>query len=123
MEEGRGSRIKQCQDAQGLERFLAANRPSQTSQSDYDWIVVHNPNLIVLDNDVNEGLLQRKWRSVLATHKSNPLSIKQFQSEIDAMARECDCLSGKWMLFVPNKDIDSVWSTIARAVMQGNLGD
>jgi len=41
---------------------------------------------------------------------------------IDKIAEETNCKVGKWMLFIPEKEIDNIWEKITIAVLNGDFG-
>lgn len=55
------------------------------------------------------------------TRKLNPLRQK-LETDLLAAARERGCTTGKWMLFPPLGDVDSVWGEVATGTAEGELG-
>lgn len=53
--------------------------------------------------------------------KVTPLR-KQMETDLYAAAKETGCTSGKWMLFPMAEDVNRIWSLVATAVADGELG-
>lgn len=56
------------------------------------------------------------------TRKLGPARAK-LKDDILALAKEHGMVSGKWMLFPNERDVATVWRTVATAVIEGKLGN
>ncbi|KAL5337335.1 hypothetical protein BJX70DRAFT_249031 [Aspergillus crustosus] len=53
--------------------------------------------------------------------KVKPLQ-RELEQRIFELARETNCVSGKWMFFITTDRVDSYWKAVADATMKGHLG-
>lgn len=53
--------------------------------------------------------------------KVKPLQ-RELEGEIFSLARETNCVTGKWMFFVTTDRVDSYWAAVVDATVQGHLG-
>ena len=61
-----------------------------------------------------------KYKS-LTTRQIKPHR-RQLEHSLLALARETNCISGKWMLFPSPSDVNSAWSLVTHATVAGELG-
>ena len=123
--------------------FLARLPPFTTQLSDYGpWIFIANPNY--RDNPTSEDLrgykhegteLLREFSNMKASIEASmpgkansvigrqitPLR-KKLEQDIYALACRKGITSGKWMLFPSPEDVNRVWSIVAHATAEGQLG-
>ncbi|KAL4879614.1 hypothetical protein BJY04DRAFT_219955 [Aspergillus karnatakaensis] len=123
--------------------FLKRLPPSTTkTESIGAWIYIHTTFISRLEYD--EGEFTRKGKQLLDAYertesdlrhenernkgsaialsrKLKPLQ-RELQNKIFELARETNCVSGKWMFFITADRVDSYWSAIADATMNGHLG-
>lgn len=97
-----------------VEQYLSQFLPSQCTKAQVSWISIKRDDLSVgKDADPQTMVLEWQWLC------------DQGQASTDALhylARKYNVLTGKWMVFGPTKNIDSVWRAIARAVAAKRLG-
>lgn len=67
-----------------------------------------------------EDKMSEKTKNAIG-RKIGPLRT-QLASNIYAMGRKKGVTAGKWMLFLPEKDVDRVWRQVVEATIQGDLG-
>jgi len=78
------------------------------------WISVQSP-LSQADGPTDEDGLTQAWDDI----HNNRLPTT---ADLDALAREYNILTGKWMVFAPHRQVDSLWAQIASATNAGKLG-
>lgn len=61
--------------------------------------------------------LRKAWDDICAKPESQPDT-----TDLDRLARRFDILSGKWLVFVSQAQVDAVWSRVASATHAGTLG-
>ncbi|KAG9245999.1 hypothetical protein BJ878DRAFT_417939 [Calycina marina] len=135
----------QCarQHDEAIDEFLARLPAAMTRQSDSaPWIYIVNPfqpaqsvreseeetqrwadfvrRGIELLNDLRTFKVQLEgvWGKVRLYAEERERVVKQLQG----VAVECKCTSGKWMLFVDPAEVNFVWSEVARYTAKGELG-
>eukprot|EP01119_Soliformovum_irregulare_P004670 TRINITY_DN15739_c0_g1_i1.p1 TRINITY_DN15739_c0_g1~~TRINITY_DN15739_c0_g1_i1.p1 ORF type:complete len:112 (+),score=24.91 TRINITY_DN15739_c0_g1_i1:213-548(+) len=87
---------------------------------DGDWIQIYSPEF--LDNPGPVPLsdqLRRKGKHLIGINQDG---VERYGETIDLLARQCQILSGKWMLKVNKEHVDAVWSTIVMEFEQGKMG-
>ncbi|KAL4870774.1 hypothetical protein BDV12DRAFT_165202 [Aspergillus spectabilis] len=67
------------------------------------------------ENDRNGG------SAIALARKVKPLQ-RELEKYIFELARETNCVTGKWMMFITGDRVDSYWSAVADAMMKGHLG-
>ncbi|KAL4810129.1 hypothetical protein BDV18DRAFT_53238 [Aspergillus unguis] len=123
--------------------FLARLPPSTTKESDIGpWIYIHTPNIARLQDDVAE--FTKLGREALETFQAQEASLRyendqkggtkialarkvkplqrELEEKITKLARDTNCVTGKWMMFVTADRIDGYWKAVAEATMNGHLG-
>lgn len=123
--------------------FLSRLPPFQTKLADLGpWIFISNPTYchIVTSEDIQglkeggaellrafnnakadiESRLATKPQAVVSRNVN--IARKQLERDILTLAREKGVISGKWMLFPPPQDVNRVWSLVAQATADGELG-
>lgn len=106
------------QSPQTLKDFFKTWPPSSTSQSDVAWICVGNSRLQPGDSgkdSTDTAGLQKAWDDICTNHQPTI-------TDLDELARRCDILVGKWLVFARSANVDSLWSRIATATHMGTLG-
>ena len=43
--------------------------------------------------------------------------------DVDGLAKSCNVLSGKWLVFVSSDEVDDLWGRIAESTLAGTLGN
>ena len=116
-----------------------------TKTKDKNWIQVRNTEK-VRKKSTSRYLSEDDFRHMLAIEKKSFLdkigriigekqdkiqrintsgdriTVPLTERAIDSIAQEVNCKVGKWLLFFPEKEVDSVWKKIATAVLRGELG-
>ncbi|KAL2835061.1 hypothetical protein BDW59DRAFT_137042 [Aspergillus cavernicola] len=123
--------------------FLARLPPSTTKAETVGaWIYVYTPYIRGLKDDVPE--FKRKGREALSAFEIEEASLRyendrkggstvamsrkvvplklQLEEHIFTLARETNCVTGKWMLFISADRVDCYWSAVADATRCGELG-
>jgi hypothetical protein len=99
-----------------LHNFFATWPPSTTSRSKAAWICIRNSRLKNADSEtIDEHGLEQAWDSVCTSRQPTT-------ADLDELARRFSMLTGKWMVFAPPSQIDTLWSRIASATHAGTLG-
>eukprot|EP01031_Cornospumella_fuschlensis_P038438 gene38438-46716_t len=100
--------------------FIDEYDPSRTAQAVCYWISVRSSNYSPnYDGENVEGLmnllsLKRAWVEMADKDRS--------RESLDALAGRFKVLSGKWMIFCNTSEARRTWTTIANAVVSGELG-
>ncbi|KAL4921799.1 hypothetical protein BDW62DRAFT_207995 [Aspergillus aurantiobrunneus] len=123
--------------------FLKRLPPSTTkADSIGPWIYVHTPIIAQVGDDVGE--FKRRGREALNAFEAQEASLRyendrkggsaialsrkvkplerELEQHIFTLARETNCVTGKWMMFITTDRVDSYWGAVAEATMQGHLG-
>lgn len=118
--------------------------PASSTKADTigPWIYIHTPHIERLNDDVAE--FKRKGREALSAfeneearlryendckggsavtlaRKVRPLQ-RELEEHIYTLARETNCITGKWMMFITADRVDRYWSAVAEATINGHLG-
>ncbi|CBF83560.1 DUF1917 domain-containing protein [Aspergillus nidulans FGSC A4] len=123
--------------------FLKRVTPSTTREEDVGpWIYVHTDQLARHKEDqaafITKGLEaldefvdqerklreendQKKGSAIALSRKVKPLQ-RELERHVFEIARETNCITGKWMMFITPDQIDSYWQAVADATMKGLLG-
>lgn len=123
--------------------FLARLPPLTTPVDKHGhWIYIANPRSKARPTDADRAGLMERGREILEElgaakagieastagkakstigKKLTPLR-KQAEADIYAAAKEKGCTSGKWMLFPTADDVNRIWSLVATATANGELG-
>ncbi|KAL4818095.1 hypothetical protein BDW67DRAFT_21969 [Aspergillus spinulosporus] len=123
--------------------FLKRVPPSTTREEDVGpWIYVHTDQLAHHKEDqatfITKGLEaldgfvdqerklredndQKKGSTIALSRKVKPLQ-RELEKHIFELARETNCITGKWMMFITPDQVDSYWEAVADATMKGFLG-
>ncbi|KNG89983.1 hypothetical protein ANOM_001198 [Aspergillus nomiae NRRL 13137] len=121
--------------------FLARLPPSETEAADVGpWIYVDHPGAPQGEKDI-AGLVGRgtemlrafeerkvavevemEGASALARGRKLVPLRRGLEREIFALARETGVVSGKWMLFLGEEDVDRVWGVVVEETIEGRLG-
>ncbi|RDW86740.1 DUF1917 domain-containing protein [Aspergillus mulundensis] len=64
---------------------------------------------------------KKKGSAIALSRKVKPLQ-RELEKELLELARETNCISGKWMMFITPDRVDSYWAAVAGATMKGQLG-
>ncbi|KAL4988286.1 hypothetical protein BDW68DRAFT_196798 [Aspergillus falconensis] len=64
---------------------------------------------------------QKKENATALSRKVKPLQ-RELEKHIFELARETNCVTGKWMMFITPDRVDSYWEAVADATMKGHLG-
>ncbi|KAI9891640.1 MAG: hypothetical protein M1814_002574 [Vezdaea aestivalis] len=67
-----------------------------------------------------EAMMKGKTKGTI-TKAYNPIK-KQYEERILQLAQDKNITSGKWMLFPPEDAVTRVWATVAKAVVDNELG-
>lgn len=130
------------QDDESFSEFLNRLPASTTTTASGPWILLSNPQIPSTQPDIDIGGFKQAGFALLDTyldlqHKisaqnpDKPVSTintmlqrdrSRLETSIKDLARSSNILSGKWLIFVPPHDIDSVWATVAQHTFAGNLG-
>ncbi|EPE34375.1 eIF4e-like protein [Glarea lozoyensis ATCC 20868] len=130
--------------------FLARLPPRTSRAPDerFPWIIIANPyqkrnggssSEEAEDEDAQWSDFQQRGTSLLRELKTRKNEIEKVKRgvaksrevnaevqrvvrEILEVAGETGCVSGKWMLFVPPESVNEIWSTIALATANNELG-
>ena len=123
--------------------FLSRLPPFQTKLSDVGpWIYISNPSYrhTFTGEDIQglkeggaellhafsktkadiESRLATKAKAVVSRNVN--IARKQLEKDILTLARKKGVTSGKWMLFPQPQDVNRVWSLVAQATADGELG-
>ncbi|KAL4740071.1 hypothetical protein BDV11DRAFT_186114 [Aspergillus similis] len=123
--------------------FLKRVPPSTAREEDVGpWIYVHTDQLARHKEDqaafITKGLEaldefvdqerklreendQKKGSAIALSQKIKPLQ-RELEKHIFKLARETNCVTGKWMMFIAPDQVDSYWEAVADATMKGLLG-
>lgn len=126
-----------------VDSFLARLPPLTTPVDEHGhWIYIANPRSKARPTDADRAGLMERGREILEEleaakagieastagkakstigKKLTPLR-KQAEADIYAAAKEKGCTSGKWMLFPTADDVNRIWSLVATATANGELG-
>jgi len=105
------SEVKQLKD------FHENNLPSK-SHTNTAWIQVNGPNFSPsFQKQIDESMEEVKeiWKQLESSDEMIT------QRHIDIIAKENKILSGKWMLFVNNDEVDRIWFKILRSFHSSSL--
>ncbi|KAL3482450.1 hypothetical protein BJX99DRAFT_2717 [Aspergillus californicus] len=123
--------------------FLARLPPSTSKAGRVGaWIYIYTPYLerLVYDEgefkrkglealyafEIEEASLRaendRKGGSTIALNRKKAPLQRELEQHIIALARETNCVTGKWMFFITADRADSYWRVIAEATNNGELG-
>ncbi len=127
-----------------IEEFINRLRPSEITlaKSHHPWIWVANPHSTSHRHDVDIGgfkqagfqLLETFIRTRKEVEEQNPDKIPssitrilkserdQLEADIIKLAKQKKVTCGKWMLFPLPRDVDAMWSKIARGTVEARLG-
>ena len=106
------------------------------------WIYIANPHSKSRPTDENLGGLKERGQEILEAFEATRAGIeasmagkaksaigrkitprrKKAEADIYAAAKQTGCTSGKWMLFPMADDVNGIWSLIATATADGELG-
>ncbi|KAL4779817.1 hypothetical protein BJX76DRAFT_361429 [Aspergillus varians] len=136
-------RAKQAQEQKMDSDFLKRLSPSTTKADCIGaWIYIHNPQAPHLKDDVpgftrkgREALNEFETEEVRLRYENDrqggsaielarkvkPLE-RELEKHIFMLARETNCVTGKWMMFITADRVDSYWRAVADATMKGHLG-
>ncbi|KAL6240141.1 hypothetical protein BDW75DRAFT_3333 [Aspergillus navahoensis] len=64
---------------------------------------------------------QKKGSAIALSRRVKPLQ-RELEKHIFELARETNCVTGKWMMFITPDQVDSYWEAVADATMKGQLG-
>lgn len=109
----RDSLLACATDVAGFLDFLATYRPTRR---DAEQLLIRSPEPVTLEDGPAfdaEGLLA----DVARFERTGPLN----QALVLELAKKWHCLSGKWLLFVPEWCIDQLWDTAAMRLASGRL--
>ncbi|KAL4926918.1 DUF1917 domain-containing protein [Aspergillus undulatus] len=123
--------------------FLKRLPPSTTKASSHGpWIYIHTENLAGHKEDIPEftrkGLEalhafdekeaslryendRKKGSAIALSRKVKPLQ-RELETHVFSLARETNCVTGKWMMFITADRVDAYWGAVAEATMAGTLG-
>ncbi|KAL4996369.1 hypothetical protein BDV10DRAFT_111720 [Aspergillus recurvatus] len=123
--------------------FLKRLPPATTREEDVGpWIYIHADNLACHKEDqaafITKGLEalhgfvdqerklreendQKKGSAIALSRKVKPLQ-RELEKHIIELARETNCVTGKWMMFITPDRVDPYWAAVADATMKGHLG-
>ncbi|RDL33826.1 DUF1917-domain-containing protein [Venustampulla echinocandica] len=75
--------------------------------------------LLVVKNEIEERKLRQAKSTI--TKAANAEKNKIVKEILDTAAK-LHCTSGKWMIFCPPEEVNAVWSIVARATAENDLG-
>ncbi|KAL4901389.1 hypothetical protein BDW74DRAFT_181957 [Aspergillus multicolor] len=123
--------------------FLDRLPASSTSEEDIgSWIYVQ-PRDRVRDNEDRAGFMKKgqealdayvaqeaqlryendkKKGSAIALSRKVKTLQRELEKDLLELARETNCISGKWMMFITPDRVDSYWDAVAGATVKGHLG-
>ncbi|KAL4980612.1 hypothetical protein BDW66DRAFT_156353 [Aspergillus desertorum] len=106
--------------------FVRRLPPSTKREEDVGpWIYIHTENLAAHKEDqaafLHEENDQKKGSAIPLSQKVKPLQ-RELGKNIFKLARETNCVTGKWMMFIMPDRVDSCWGAVADATMKGHLG-
>lgn len=113
--------------------WMKVYRPSKTSRFDCQWLSVVNVNSEspgFVSSNKSSSFDPSLFTPILANmekriEREKRISTKVKQevvSQILKIASDQKYTNGKWMLFLSRDSVDAVWSRVATAVKNGNLG-
>ena len=123
--------------------FLARLPPLTTPVDKYGyWIYIANPRSKARPTDEDRAGLMQRGRKILEDFEATKAGVeasmagkakssiskkltplrKQAEADIYAAAKEKRYTSGKWMLFPTPDDVNRIWSLVATATANGELG-
>ncbi len=118
--------------------------PASSTKADIvgPWIYIHTPHTEQLNDDVAE--FKRRGREALFAFENQEASLRyendckggsavtlarkvrplqrELEGNIYMLARETNCITGKWMMFITADRVDRYWRAVAEATMNGHLG-
>jgi hypothetical protein len=118
------------QTSESLEEFLSRLMPSATASHPTPGapIMIANPTVSSLPNrDAKLFFLYAErhldsFERDIGGDGPERSKVKKLKNGLLDLAWETGVVSGKWMLFPSNKDVDEVWGKVARATHDNRLG-
>ena len=114
-----------CQDC-----YLIENKPTLTN--DLGWIYAYSPDHLEFLSDPERFSkkekpseikdFKRKGDKIHVVYVNGKTELLDLtRDNIDKLAKQLKILSGKWMVFRPESQIDEVWLKIAKSINSSNL--
>ncbi|KAK3346238.1 hypothetical protein B0T25DRAFT_272949 [Lasiosphaeria hispida] len=126
--------------SESVDDFLARLPPATTNwQPGLDWIFIANPFIPKETDQAHEAFVEggterlRIFSSFIEQSKGSgksPFVVsreiskarKEVVQDLRELAADCNVLHGKWMLFLEPNAVNEVWTTVARATANNELG-
>ncbi len=103
------------------------------------WIYVHNPNVVdekkrkiveedKYDDDLAMFIVMKNFEfnkdrtKALINTWDGTLKIPLTVEDLDKLAKKSGIISGKWMIYSSEENVNETWKVITRAVLEGKLG-
>jgi len=99
-----------------LSEFLNKYQPSITKG--VSWIQLNS--LIYHQEEFPDTyMIEQKGKHLLGINEEK---VREYRKDIDELARNAHCLTGKWMFKYLEKDVDECWFCISNNVHSGSFG-
>lgn len=102
---------------ENIDNFLCKYKPSIIQQDEFAWISITNPNILNIVNTLeNIELAENKWKYLQKLKNHVNLN------DINEIAKSCNIISGKWLIYIKTELVDEIWNKIAHCCIKGLLG-
>eukprot|EP00163_Fabomonas_tropica_P011478 TRINITY_DN22195_c0_g1_i1.p1 TRINITY_DN22195_c0_g1~~TRINITY_DN22195_c0_g1_i1.p1 ORF type:complete len:206 (+),score=1.60 TRINITY_DN22195_c0_g1_i1:43-660(+) len=104
-----------------IEEFTQRVRPSARWQDPWIWCHASRPEEVTqpvpaTDDSNMKPLFKRVMKDAVA--RGSTIDPR----DLDRIAKHCSCMCGKWLIYIDKTKIDDVWSRIAQATFNNQLG-